>query len=95
MEISDSCPLYGFQIFESFAGELNLSTDIAGYCLFWTMFLLDLRIGNLHMGTKDVQEYFIQKYGTIAGSVEELSKRFRNFIRRYAQYWAGVFMDYE
>lgn len=89
----ESCPMYGFQVYEGMAGPLNLPTDLEGYCFFWTLFMLDLRLGNLNFSTKEIQEYFISKYETIAGSKLNLANKFRHFIRRYAQYLAELHME--
>ena len=50
---TESCPKIGFQTLESLGVPHFL--DIKGYCHLWTLFLLDLRLGNPQLTTRDVQ----------------------------------------
>lgn len=78
----DSCPQYGFQYYDDVFGGTRDKYDRGGYCMLWCMFLLELRLANKHMSTKDVQEQFISTYGQ-SQTKEMLGKLFRKFIRRY------------
>ena len=65
----------------------QVEADINGYCLFWNIFLLDLRLSNLSIDIKTLQEYYIGqsiKKLSVDSSVENLSKKFREFIRNYS-----------
>lgn len=84
----DSCPKYGFQIFESTYGGEHTPEDLGGYCKFWSLFMLDMRLANLHLRTKHVQEMYLERVMDEAGGVKEMGKAFRKFIRQYVQYWS-------
>lgn len=93
----DSCPLIGFQGY-----EMNISPtpdiDQRGYCMIWSIFMMDLRLGNLHMTTKQVQNQYINLYrniiknipatgspasGTMTLGQLRLGRMFKDFIRNY------------
>lgn len=81
----DSCPLYGFQYYEAAFGGPKRDLDRAGYCAMWCIFLLELRLTNKSMSTRDVQEFLLQRYGAGA-SRELLGTAFRDFIRKYTHF---------
>lgn len=81
----DSCPMYGFQHFESSYDTAPISGDRGGYCTMWCIFLLELRLTNRSMSTKDVQEQFFSKYG-VGMTQKMLGTAFGDFIRKYTYF---------
>lgn len=91
IKYEDSCPEFGFQAFEQMCEDFQIDSDYTGYCLFWNIFLLDLRLINLQINIKTLQEYYIAQYLNEIGiskdsDVINLSRKFREFIRNYSSF---------
>lgn len=88
ISFQDSCPTFGFQVLETTYG-FNIPEDLSGYCAFWSLFFMDLRLSNIGIGTKEIQEYFIHRRGGMKAA-KKLGEEFRRFIRQYTHYWVSL-----
>lgn len=86
-----SCPSRGFQYWESLYGTYHAPYPDAGYCMFWTVFMLDLRLSNLSRETEYVQKKYIRMSLEHHKSYRDLGESFRKFIIEYSNYWGEKF----
>ena len=92
MTYDQTCPRINFQTIESrvkpsliqkIGSSLPFFSkyfkDIGGYCIFWTMFMAELRIRYYNKSPQYIQEKYIKKYG-------DNPKIFYDFIRKYMKF---------
>ena len=94
----ESCPLYGFQAIESEFPQQDI--DLKGYCMLWSVFMLELRLSDIGTDIRKVQESVIetmsQTLNRLSRHSSDFNKRlayaFRNFIRRYSLYMRNEYI---
>lgn len=87
-----TCPVGSFQDFENTHGIYNPFSTIEGYCAFWTIFLLDLRLSNLTRETYNIQsDYIKQSLEKHDWDYDDAGDAFRKFIVEYSNYWGKMF----
>lgn len=97
----DSCSKWGFQYFEN-KGLENYDLDLEGFCMLWNIFLLDLKLGNPHMTTRQGQKKMLEYYRSSVRSrhskfktpkdwIPEVGQEFKNFIRDYGLYLKAIY----
>ena len=92
LSYEQTCPRFGFQFIEtwnkpSLVQRIGTSLpffskyfkDLDGYCIFWTMFMAELRINYYDKSPQYIQEKDIKKY-------KEDPKTFYDFIRNYMNF---------
>lgn len=85
-----SCPPHGFQMFASAYGKYK--PYAMGYCVYWTIFLLDLRLSNLSRELQDLQSEFLYNSLTLSNQdYNEMGERFRKFMVDYYHYWGNIY----
>lgn len=86
-----SCPSKGFQHWEN-SYETDVDDHNMGYCVFWTIFLLDLRLSNLSFDMNYIQSKYIRtSLKENDNDYKKLSEKFRKFIIEYSNYWGENF----
>lgn len=80
---AETCPIKGFQYLES---EMYHPLDKEGYCIHWSIFLLDLRLRYYRYNPLDIQTMMIKKTREMNRDNSGTSKAFLNFIRKYIYY---------
>jgi hypothetical protein len=94
-----SCPSLGFQTYELRYG-IKDETAEKGFCMLWSIFLLDIRLGNLEYGTRDIQLDILNsimsqsKYESksISEKRQDMGTNFKRFIRDYGLYWRHKYL---
>jgi len=91
LSYEQTCPGYGFQFIEALQKPLiqKIGTslpffskyfkDLGGYCIFWTLFITELRIKYYNKSLLYIQNKYIEKYN-------KNPKKFYDFIRNYVGY---------
>ena len=77
MSYDETCPEKGLQSIESMYPEDRL-LDMGGYCAWWSMFLLELRLQNYKYDPREIQRMLIE--------ANPEPKVLRDFIRNYVYY---------
>ena len=87
LSYSDICPLKGFQYIDDSFAKKNQKIDKVGYCINWSLFMLDLRLKYYKYDPKYIQQLMINQTRIFSNNNDKtLAKNFLNFIRKYTYY---------